>query len=117
TNEFIRGCSGELRNICGVQSLTPPPNVPEAIIFSKADGVVEWTSCVESGPNVHAFEVDATHCGLPYHLDTLRIVHDLIENEPPHRNGKVHANGKAHTNGKVQANGKVHINGTSAASS
>jgi triacylglycerol lipase len=81
-HESTRGCSGGLENICGVLSEAPSPDVPENIIFSKSDGVVHWASCVESGPNVHSFEVDSTHCGLPYSLETLQIVHELIETEP-----------------------------------
>ena len=78
-HETTRGCVCDLHNVCGVHSTIPPPGVPEAIIFSKSDGVVDWMSCLESGPNVRAFEVDSTHCGLPYNLDTLRIVHHLLE--------------------------------------
>jgi PGAP1-like protein len=80
-HETTRGCSGGLHNVCGVHSLTPPPGVPETIIFSKSDGVVDWASCLESAPNVRSFEVDSTHVGLPYNLDTLRIVQDLIESD------------------------------------
>jgi triacylglycerol lipase len=78
-HENTRGCSGGLHDVCGVHSLTPPPDVPETIIFSKSDGVVDWTSCLESAPNVRSFEVDSTHLGLPYNLDTMRIVQELIE--------------------------------------
>jgi len=78
-HETARGCSGGLNNVCGVHSMTPPPDVPETIIFSKSDGVVDWASCLESAPNVRSFEVDSTHLGLPYNLDTLRIVQELIE--------------------------------------
>ena len=86
-HETTSGCVCELHNICGIHSTTPPPGVPEAIIFSKADGVVDWMSCLESGPNVRVFEVDSTHCGLPYNLDTLRIVHHLLEAETEDHDG------------------------------
>jgi len=78
-HEGTRGCACQMDNICGVHSDTPPPDVPESLIFSKSDGIVNWISCVESGPNVQAFEVDSTHMGLPYSLDTLRVVHHLLE--------------------------------------
>lgn len=80
-HEGTRGCPGGLNNICGVHSKATPPDVPETIIFSKSDGVVDWVSCLESAPNVRTFEVDSTHCGLPYNLDTLRILHELIETD------------------------------------
>jgi hypothetical protein len=69
----------QMESLCGVLSATPAPSVPEAIIFSKSDGVVDWVSCLESGPNVRCFEVDSTHCGLPFNLNTLKIVHSVLE--------------------------------------
>jgi pimeloyl-ACP methyl ester carboxylesterase len=82
-HETARGCSGGgLHDVCGIHSAETPPDVPETIIFSKSDGVVGWESCLESAPNVRSFEVDSTHVGLPYNLDTLRIVQELIESEP-----------------------------------
>ncbi len=78
-HEHAGGCSGSLHDLCGVHSLTPPPDVPQTIIFSKSDGVVDWASCLESAPHVRSFEVDSTHLGLPYNLDTMRIVRELIE--------------------------------------
>jgi pimeloyl-ACP methyl ester carboxylesterase len=75
-----RGCKCDIFNFCGIRADEPSPDVPQAIIFSKADAVVDWITCIESGPNVRVFEVDSTHVGLPYSLETLRIVHELIEN-------------------------------------
>jgi alpha-beta hydrolase superfamily lysophospholipase len=72
------GCAGELATICGVHA-AEAPYIPETLIYSKSDGVVDWPSCIEDGPNVTAFEVHSTHCGLPYNLDTLRIVRLRIE--------------------------------------
>lgn len=77
-----RGCVCDLNSVCGVNRTSPPIDVPEAIVFSKSDGVVDWASCLESAPNVRTFEVDSTHCGLPYNLETLRIVHELLETAP-----------------------------------
>jgi pimeloyl-ACP methyl ester carboxylesterase len=74
-------CSGELATVCGVHSFEPPPGIPETLIYSKSDGVVDWTSCVEKGPGVMAFEVASTHMGLPYNLDSLEIVRSRIEGD------------------------------------
>jgi triacylglycerol lipase len=76
--ESGHGCTGELATICGVHC-PEAPQIPETLIYSKSDGVVDWRSCIEDGPKVTAFEVDSTHCGLPYNLDTLRIVRGRIE--------------------------------------
>jgi pimeloyl-ACP methyl ester carboxylesterase len=80
--ETGHGCTGELATICGVH-VTEVPRIPETLIYSKRDGIVDWASCIEDGPNVKAFEVDSTHCGLPYSLDTLRIVRAQIEDSGP----------------------------------
>ena len=79
------GCADQVRTICGVHG-AEAPHVPETLIYSRSDGVVDWASCIEDGPEVRAFEVDSTHCGLPYNLDTLRIVRARLEGtaEIPH---------------------------------
>jgi triacylglycerol lipase len=76
--EAGHGCSGELATLCGVHT-ADAPHIPETLIYSKSDGIVDWVSCIEEGPKVRAFEVDSTHCGLPYHLGTLRIIRAQIE--------------------------------------
>ncbi|MGA2411916.1 MAG: alpha/beta fold hydrolase [Candidatus Binataceae bacterium] len=73
------GCDCELETICGVNGTLPPPGVPETIIYSKRDGIVDWTSCIERGPNVDAIEVASSHVGLPYNPETLRVIKDKIE--------------------------------------
>lgn len=49
-----------------VEMSPDPPRVPETLIYSKTDGVVQWQSCIESGANVEAIDVASSHCGLPY---------------------------------------------------
>lgn len=79
--ETSRGCHGDLETICGVNGDEPPPGIPETIIYSKSDGVVDWNGCVESGPDVALHEVQSTHCGLPYNPDTMRIIRERIEED------------------------------------
>ena len=71
-------CGDQMATICGVHG-PDAPLVPETLIYSRRDGVIDWTSCIEDGPQVSAFEVDSTHLGLPYNLDTLRIVRARVE--------------------------------------
>lgn len=78
-HEAARGCSGDLATVCGVNLHDPPPGVPETLIYSKRDGIVDWTSCVESGPEVDTVEVDSTHCALPYATETLRALVARLE--------------------------------------
>lgn len=72
-------CPGYFPDVCGVNQNGPPPGIRETLIYSKRDGVVDWESCIEVGPKVEAVEVHSTHCGIPYNLDTLRIIRERIE--------------------------------------
>jgi triacylglycerol lipase len=72
-------CPGFLPDVCGINQVGPPPGVRETLIYSKSDGVVDWESCIEVGPNVTALEVKSTHIGIPYSLDTLKIIRERIE--------------------------------------
>ena len=74
-------CPGNLANVCGVNLDPPPPGVRETLIYSKSDGIVEWESCIETGPKIEAVEVKSTHCGIPYNLDALRIIRERLEND------------------------------------
>jgi triacylglycerol lipase len=60
------------------QSLNPP-RVPETLIYSKTDGVVQWQNCIESGVGVEAIEVPSSHCGLPYRSEVFEIIVDRLE--------------------------------------
>lgn len=73
-------CRGLTADLCGV-NLDGPPEVRETLIYSKSDGIVDWESCLEKGPLVEAIEVRSTHCGIPYNLDTMRIIRERIEND------------------------------------
>jgi len=51
-------------NTCGLALPDRAPDVPETCIYSKSDGIVEWHSCIEEGPQVECVEVDSGHCGI-----------------------------------------------------
>lgn len=70
-----------LATICGVLGSDPPLGIRETLIYSKTDGVVDWESCIEEGDYVEAAEVKSTHCGIPYNMDTLRIIRERIERD------------------------------------
>jgi len=76
-----RGCPGSLEATSGsaeVEMSPRPPRVPETLIYSKTDGVVQWQNCVESGAHVEAIEVPSSHCGLPFHPETFEIIVDRL---------------------------------------
>jgi len=54
---------------------TGVPAVPSTAVFTKADGVVPWRSCVDvPGPQSENIEVYGSHCGLGYNPAVLGIV-------------------------------------------
>jgi len=72
-------CPGYLPDVCGINQVGAPPGIRETLIYSKSDGVVDWESCIEVGPTIKALEVKSTHMGIPYSLDTLKIIRERIE--------------------------------------
>jgi triacylglycerol lipase len=72
--EMARASSGE-----PVLEQSPnPPRVPETLIYSRTDGVVQWQNCIESGAEVEAIEVPSSHCGLPYRPEVFEIIADRL---------------------------------------
>jgi hypothetical protein len=72
-----RRYADELTKSTDVRELGPtpgPPSVPETLIYSKTDAIVEWHNCIESGPNIEAIEVSSSHLGLPYSPEVLAII-------------------------------------------
>ena len=57
-----------VRNIMQPRDDAPP----QFAIFSKSDGVVEWTSCIEDDPQ--NAEVPGTHIGMVYNADVFRAL-------------------------------------------
>jgi triacylglycerol lipase len=72
--EMARASSGESI----VEQSPNPPRVPETLIYSKTDGVVQWQNCIESGAEVEAIEVPSSHCGLPYRAEVFQIIVDRL---------------------------------------
>jgi triacylglycerol lipase len=72
-----RRCADEFAKSTGMRNLdlTPGPlNVPETIICSKTDGIVQWQNCIESGRNIEVIEVPSSHLGLPYSSEVFAII-------------------------------------------
>ena len=72
--EMVAGSAGEAK----VEQSRNPPRVPETLIYSKTDGVVQWRNCIESGPEVETIEVPSSHCGLPYCPEVFEIIVDRL---------------------------------------
>ena len=61
-----------------------PDEVPTTVVYSKTDGVVHWSSCVDrsGGNNVENIEVMASHCGMGLNTDVLKIIADRLAKAP-----------------------------------
>ncbi len=68
-------CLNHLRSLCGTHRPEPvPPEIAQTIIYSRNDAVVDWRSCIESGPNIEAIEVRAGHNSMPFSPEVFAIV-------------------------------------------
>ncbi len=89
TNPFVRlwfmatrrthrgggSCLDHLNSLCGAHRTEPSsPEIAQTIIYSRNDVVVDWRSCIESGPNIEAIEVRAGHNSMPFSPEVLAIV-------------------------------------------
>lgn len=89
TNPFVRlwfmatrrthhgggSCLDHLNSLCGAHRTEPAsPEIAQTIIYSRNDVVVDWRSCIESGPNIEAIEVRAGHNSMPFSPEVLAIV-------------------------------------------
>jgi len=68
-------CLNHLSSLCGTHREEPiPAEVAQTIIYSRNDVVVDWRSCIESGPNIEAIEVRAGHNSMPFSPEVFAIV-------------------------------------------
>ena len=62
---------------------TGPLPMPTTSVYSKADGVVGWRTCIEEeGPNRENIRVRGSHVGMSMNPDVLRIVADRLAQDP-----------------------------------
>jgi len=76
----LRRCPGGLEAASDpeVEMSPRPPRVPETLIYSKTDGVVQGQNCLESGAHLEALEVPSSYCGLPFHPEAFEIIVDRL---------------------------------------
>ena len=72
----LRASCGTGHCVCGFVrnlALPQPRAVPQFSIYSRHDGVADWSSCVEEDPAANT-EVDCTHIGMVLHQDVYRAI-------------------------------------------
>jgi len=68
-------CMDHLASLCGAHRSEPPsPEIAQTIVYSRNDAVVDWRSCIETGPNIEAVEVRAGHNSMPFSPEVFAIV-------------------------------------------
>ncbi len=56
-----------------------PPSCPVTAVYTRADGVVDWRTCLEDpGPRRESIEVRASHTGLGHHPAVLLLIADRL---------------------------------------
>jgi pimeloyl-ACP methyl ester carboxylesterase len=61
------------------QELRRPPTAPSTAIYSRTDGVVHWSSCLEpDADHTENIEVPGSHCGLGFNSLVLYAVADRL---------------------------------------
>src|SRR5258708_7395029 len=66
---------------CGLMlSDESPADVPTTHIYSRADGVVHWESCIDlsGAPTVENVEVMGSHVGMGLNVDVYRLIADRL---------------------------------------
>lgn len=59
--------------------LSQRPPVPVTSVYSRSDGMVSWSGCLETpAADAENVEVDASHLGMPTHPGVLRVVADRL---------------------------------------
>ncbi len=54
-----------------------PPHMPFTAVFTRNDGLVEWTSCRTGDPNIDV-EVPGTHTGLAFNPSVYRVIAERL---------------------------------------
>ncbi|MEO1027974.1 MAG: alpha/beta hydrolase [Pseudomonadota bacterium] len=77
--------SEEFRTVLDYNRPPPPVEIPTTAIFTKTDGVVHWSTCLEEDhPHTENIEVQASHLGLAVNP----LVHYLVAERLAHEEGE-----------------------------
>ena len=58
---------------------TGPLDVPSTALYTRTDGIVPWTDCVQpAGPQSENIEVWSSHCGMAHHPAVIYAVSDRL---------------------------------------
>ena len=85
-SRLFQAVSGMSRDEMQAQMLQFPatsPPVPSTAIYSKSDGVVHWTTCMEyEGERAENVEVLGSHSGMAFNPLVLHVIADRLAQHP-----------------------------------
>jgi hypothetical protein len=63
-----------------VQQLRAPPPVPTTSIYSRADGIVAWQTCLHDKDHALSqdIEIDGSHLGMPWNAEVLHVIENRL---------------------------------------
>lgn len=67
--------------LAGYEASAPPPGVRRAAVYTRSDGVVPWTICLEPEPDLN-YDVGGSHLGLAFNPRAYRVVAELLAEAP-----------------------------------
>ncbi len=73
----------QLAQLADAREAKRPLPCPVTAIYAKRDGIVAWHSCIERNhAGVSHLETAATHFGMPFHPQTLRMIAEALAKAP-----------------------------------
>jgi pimeloyl-ACP methyl ester carboxylesterase len=82
--QYTSGMSqDEMRERLAERDIASPPSVPCTSVYSKSDGVVHWSTCVEhKSAQAENIEIIGSHCGMGINPTVLHVITDRLAQDP-----------------------------------
>ena len=83
-NKVFRTINSKQRKAQTVRQLEVPPEVPTSSVFSRADGVIQWRTAIQSNGHdkTENIEVYGSHCGLSNNASVWFLLLDRLQRDP-----------------------------------
>lgn len=99
---ILSGAAQEFDQAQVIRLRSPPP-VPTTSIYSRADGIVAWQTCLHEGTDVLSqdIEIVGSHMGMPWNHEVFRVIEDRLA--PRHGRWKPYVSAHADPAGASRA--------------